>query len=58
MEATMQLTARPVQLAVMTAPTTSLGEALAAARRQRESMVTLIGRLFATAPRRPIQAAG
>ena len=51
MDATMHLIARSVQLAVMTAPSSSLGEALAAARRQRESMVPLIRRAGGITPR-------
>ena len=53
MDATMHLIARSVQLAVMAAPTVSLGEAAAAARRQRESLATTIRRAFAGTDRQP-----
>lgn len=51
MDATMHLIARSVQLAVMTAPSSSLGEAVAAARRQRESFATVIRRAIAASSR-------
>jgi hypothetical protein len=58
MDATMHLIARSVQLAVMTAPSSSLGEAVAAARRQRESILTLIRRVLADATSSPRLAGG
>lgn len=51
MDATMHLIARSVQLAVMTAPRSSLGEAVAAARGRRDSLATTILRAFSVAPR-------
>ena len=47
MDATMHLIARSVQLAVMTAPSSSLDEAVAAARRHRETFLGVIHRTFA-----------
>lgn len=47
MDATMHLIARSVQLAVMTAPSSTLGDAVAAARRRRESLATIIRRALA-----------
>ena len=49
MDATMHLIARSVQFAVMTAPSSSLGEAVATARRRRESLATIIRRALAPA---------
>ena len=50
--------ARPVQLAVMTTPDSSLGEAVARARRQRESVLSLIDRMRAIGPRPAVWAGG
>jgi hypothetical protein len=49
MDATMHLIARSVQLAVMTAPSASLDDAVAAARRRRESILSAIRRAFVPA---------
>ena len=56
MDATMHLIARSVQLAVMTAPSASVGDAVAAARRRRESILSAVRRavLPATGSPRPI----
>jgi hypothetical protein len=47
MDTTMHLIARSVQLAVMAAPSSSLGEALGVARRPRESFKGVIRRALA-----------
>ena len=44
MDATMHLIARSVQLAVMTAPSVSLSDAVAAARRRRGSFIAAVQR--------------
>jgi hypothetical protein len=44
MDATMHLIARSVQLAVMTAPTSSVGDAVAIARNRRESFAAMLRR--------------
>jgi hypothetical protein len=56
MDATMHLIARSVQLAVMTAPSASLVDAVAVARRRRESILSAIRRASVPASRtlRPI----
>ena len=56
MDTTMHLIARSVQLAVMRAPSSSLGEAVAAARRQKESLLSSARRALApmTGSPRPI----
>jgi hypothetical protein len=53
MDATMHLIARSVQLAVMTAPSASLGDAVAVARRRRESILSAIRRAFVPENRSP-----
>lgn len=58
MDATMHLIARSVQLAVMTAPSSSLGEAVATARRQRESLLSAIRRALTPATGAPRPVAG
>jgi hypothetical protein len=58
MDATMHLIARSVQLAVMTAPSSSLGEAVAAARRHRESLVSTLRGALAPASGSPRPMAG
>jgi hypothetical protein len=58
MDAPMHLIARSVQLAVITAPSSSLDEAVAAARRQRESIVSAIRRALAPSTGSPRPAAG
>jgi len=58
MDATMHLIARSVQLAVMTAPSSSLDEAVAAARRHRESVSSAIRRALAPAAGSPRPIAG
>ena len=58
MDATMHLIARSVQLAVMTAPSSSLDEAVATARRQRESILSAIRRALAPSTGSPRPVAG
>ena len=58
MDATMHLIARSVQIAVMTAPSASLGDAVAVARRRRESILSAIRRAFAPAAGSPRPIAG
>ena len=58
MDATMHLIARSVQLAVMTAPSSSVGEAVATSRRQRVSIMMVIRRALADATRSPRLAGG
>jgi len=54
MDTTMHLMARSVQLAVITAPTSSLPEAVASARGRRESFAALIRRAIGVTGRSPI----
>jgi glycerol dehydrogenase-like iron-containing ADH family enzyme len=58
MDTTIHLMARSVQIAVITAPTSSLHDAVTSARGPRESLVTLIRRAFAATGRSPMQAGG
>lgn len=58
MDARMHLIARSVQLAVMAAPSSSLDEAVAAARRHRESLMSGLRRALAPASGSPRMSAG
>lgn len=58
MDARMHLIARSVQLAVMAAPSSTLDEAVAAARRHRESLTSALRRALAPATRSPRMSAG
>jgi hypothetical protein len=58
MDATRHLIAPSVQLAVMTAPSSSVGEAVATARRQRESLLSAIRRALAPTTGSPRPIAG
>jgi len=58
MDATMYLIARSVQLAVMTAPSSSLDEAVAVARRRREARLSAIRRTLAPSSGSPRPVAG
>ena len=58
MDARMQHIARSVQVAVMAAPSSSLDEAVAAARRHRESVVSALRRALAPATGSPRPVAG
>ena len=53
MDATMHLIARSVQLAVMSAPSASVGDAVAAARRRGESILSATRRSFEPVNRSP-----